>query len=42
MVPLPATITDEELIAFVDRWAALLEQEDYEAACAFTDHIPER
>src|SRR5437764_864117 len=41
MIPLPATITDEELIAFVDRWAALLEQEDYEAAFAFTDHIPE-
>jgi hypothetical protein len=41
MSPLPATVTDPELIAFVDRWATLLEQEDYEAAFAFTDHIPE-
>jgi hypothetical protein len=41
MEPLPATVTDSELIAFADRWTALLEREDYEAAFAFTDHIPE-
>ncbi|HEY7215158.1 MAG TPA: hypothetical protein VIC28_11045 [Thermoanaerobaculia bacterium] len=41
MTPLPAEVTDSELIAFIDRWAALLEREDYEAAFAFTDHIPE-
>jgi hypothetical protein len=41
MSPLPATVTDPELIAFVDRWATLLEREDYEAAFAFTDHIRE-
>lgn len=40
MTPLPATATDEELIAFIDEWAELLEQEDYEAAFAFTDHVP--
>jgi len=41
MSPLAKTITDAELIAFVDRWVAHLEREDYEAAFAFTDHIPE-
>ena len=41
MEPLPAAVTDAELIAFVDRWAALLEREDYEAAFAFTGHVPE-
>jgi hypothetical protein len=35
---LPETVTDAELIAFVDRWAALLEREDYPAAHAFTAH----
>jgi hypothetical protein len=39
MTPLPATVTDAELIAFIDRWAALMEQEDYEAAFDFTDHM---
>ena len=38
MTPLPATTTDPDLIAFVDRWAALLEREEYEAALALTDH----
>ena len=28
MTPLPVTSTDQELIAYVDRWAGLLEQED--------------
>jgi len=38
MVPLPETVSDADLIAFADRWAALLEQEDYEAAYEFTAH----
>jgi hypothetical protein len=41
MEPLPATSTDEQIIAFIDGWAALLEREDYEAAFGRTDHIPE-
>jgi hypothetical protein len=41
MGPLPATVTDAELIALIDRWAVWLEREDYEAAFAFTGHIPE-
>jgi len=38
MNPIPDTATDADLIAFADRWAALMEREDYEAAFAFTDH----
>jgi hypothetical protein len=34
MTTLPETVTDAELIAFVDRWASLLEREDYAAAHA--------
>lgn len=41
MEPLPAQVNNAELIAFIDRWAALPEAEDYEAAFAVTDHIPE-
>jgi hypothetical protein len=41
MAPLLAAVSDSELIAFIDRWAALLEREDYEAAFALTGHIPE-
>jgi hypothetical protein len=41
MKPLPATATDADLIAFADGWAALMEREDYAAAYAYTDHIPE-
>jgi hypothetical protein len=41
MDPLPATATDAELISFIDRWAALLECEDYAAAYSYTDQIPE-
>ncbi len=41
MAPLAATVADAELIALIDRWAALLEREDYEAAFSFTDPIPE-
>lgn len=39
MIPLPAGATDPDLIAFIDRWAALLEREDYEGAFALTDHM---
>lgn len=41
MTHLPITATDEELILFIDLWAALMELEDYEQAYAFTGHIPE-
>jgi hypothetical protein len=41
MEPLRATATDEDLIAFAERWAGLMEREDYEAAYAYTDHICE-
>jgi hypothetical protein len=33
----PETTTDADLIAFLDRWAALMEREDYAAAHAFTE-----
>jgi hypothetical protein len=42
MIHLPKTATDEELISFVDQWAALMELEDYERAHAFTGHYPEQ
>ena len=38
MEPLPETATEADLIAFVDRWAALMAREDYAAAYAFTEH----
>lgn len=41
MKALPFTISDEDLIAFVDQWAQLLEKEDYTAAFNFTDHESE-
>ncbi len=40
MITFSATVTDAELIAFLDRWAALLESEDYQAAFAHTAHGP--
>ena len=40
MTPLPAGATDAEILSFLDRWAALLEQGDYDAAFAHTDHVP--
>ena len=40
MAHLDKTATDDEMIRFVDQWATLMEEEDYEAAFAFTDHIP--
>ncbi len=41
MQPFPPTVSDDELIAYLDRWAALLERGDYDAAFAFTDHQPQ-
>lgn len=41
MKPLPLDISDAELIDFADRWAQLMEAEDYEAAFVFTEHTPE-
>ena len=38
MTPFPASVTDAELIEFMDRWASLLEQGDYDAAFAFTEN----
>jgi hypothetical protein len=38
MDSLPETTTDADLLAFADRWAALMEREDYEAAYAYTAH----
>lgn len=40
MIPLPDDVSDADLIAYVDRWAALLEAEQYEAAFTWTDHDP--
>ena len=40
MKPLPSSSSDEDLIAYIDHWAALLEREEYAAAFAFTDHDP--
>ncbi len=39
MAPLSADVSDEELIALIYHWAALLEREDYMRAFAFTDPI---
>ncbi|SFR86633.1 hypothetical protein SAMN05216570_0123 [Dyella sp. OK004] len=41
MERLPLSATDDQLIEFADRWAALMEQENYEGAFAFTGHVPE-
>lgn len=40
MQTLPSASSDLEILAFVDRWAALLERENYQAAFEFTDHVP--
>lgn len=40
MKQLPASISDEELFSFIDQWVLLLEREDYDAAFAWTDHVP--
>lgn len=41
MILLPHDISDQELIAFIDGWAALMEKEDYDAAFAYTDQVSE-
>jgi hypothetical protein len=38
MTPFPENVSDSELLAFVERWVALLDREDYEAASALPDH----
>ena len=38
MKTLPRNSSDQVLLAYIDRWAALLEREDYAAAFDFTDH----
>ena len=37
---LPLDASDADLIAFADRWASLMETEDYAAAFALTEHDP--
>lgn len=37
--PLPSTLSDADLIQFVDAWAAHLEREDYDAAFHHTEHV---
>ena len=41
MKPLSHSISDTDLLSFIDGWAALMEQEDYPGAFAYTDHTPE-
>ena len=38
--PLPSNATDDDLLCYIDRWAALLEAEDYDAAFHLTEHDP--
>jgi len=38
---LPISATDEDLLKFIDGWAALLEMEDYEGAFTYVGHVPE-
>jgi hypothetical protein len=40
MKALPASASDNEMVRFIDGWAALLEREDYVGAFAYTDHDP--
>jgi hypothetical protein len=40
MIPLPADASDADLIAFADRWAALLERGDYGVALALINQTP--
>jgi hypothetical protein len=39
--PLSASASDDELLTFIDAWAALMEREDYASAFAYTDHVAE-
>jgi hypothetical protein len=38
MKPLPVNSSDKDLIAHIDGWATLLEQENYREALEFVDH----
>ena len=40
MIPLDTTISEADLIAYVDRWVTLLEQEDYVGAMDMVDRDP--
>lgn len=40
MKGLSASSSNEELVRFIDGWAALLEREDYAGAFAYTEHVP--
>jgi hypothetical protein len=42
MDALSASASDDEVLGFIDGWAALLEREDYASAFAYTDHDPAR
>jgi hypothetical protein len=42
MKALSASASDDELIRFIDVWAALLEREDYAGAYAYTEQDPSR
>jgi hypothetical protein len=42
MKALSASASDDELIRFIDGWAALLEREDYAGAYAYTEQDPSR
>ena len=39
MKPLSISSSNDELLRFIDGWAALLEREDYAAAFAYTGHL---
>lgn len=41
MKPLSSKASDADLIAFADRWAQYMEDEDYEAAFLHAEHIPQ-
>lgn len=41
MAHLDRDATDEDLVHFIDQWAALMEKEDYVGAYRHTAHIPE-
>jgi len=38
--PFPISASDDDLLRFIDGWAALLEREDYRSALAYTDQDP--
>ena len=40
MIPLPHDATDDDLIAYIDRWASRMEAEEYTAALDMTEQNP--